>query len=112
VRSQVPDAALAHFTFQDGSARLSASRVEAVSERVMTLTYPSGTVNIDFNAKTLTQTCGFDLNANFGDTALARDSLGAATDSFVCAVLDGTPVEITGGHGLRALDAALKVDGD
>jgi len=78
----------------------------------MRLVYPSGEVVIDFNAKTLTQTAGFDLDANFGDNPLARDSLGAATDSFVSAVLDGTPVEITGGHGLRALDAALKVDGD
>jgi len=76
------------------------------------LTYPSGSVTIDFNAKILTQTAGFDLNANFGDTPLARDSLGAATDSFVSAILDGTPIEITGGHGLRALDAALRVDGD
>lgn len=111
VQSETPDAALAHIRFSSGSARLSASRVEAVSQRVMTLTYPSGEVIIDFNAKTLSQSCGFDLDANFGDNPLARDSLGAATDSFVAAVLDGTPIEITGGHGLRALDAALKVDG-
>lgn len=117
VRSETPDAALAHMKFPHGTARLSASRVEDASERVMTLTYPSGTVMIDFNAKTLTQSdgfkaAGFDLDPNFGDNPLAGDSLGAATDSFVSAVLDGTPVEITGGHGLRALDAALKVDGE
>jgi len=106
------DAALAHLRFSSATARLSASRVDAQSERIMRLVYPSGEVVIDFNAKTLTQTAGFDLDANFGDNPLARDSLGAATDSFVSAVLDGTPVEITGGHGLRALDAALKVDGD
>ena len=113
VRSYTADAALAHMKFPSGgTVRLSASRVEPASERVMTLSYPSGSVTIDFNAKTLTQTAGFDLNVNFGDTPLARDSLGAATDSFVSAVLDGTPIEITGGHGLRALDAALKVDGE
>lgn len=113
VCSDTADAALANIQFASGSsARLSASRVEPASERVMKLTYPSGSVTIDFNAKTLTQTAGFDLNANFGDTPLARDSLGAATDSFVSAILDGTPIEITGGHGLRALDAALRVDGD
>ena len=112
VRSATADAALTHLTFVNGSARLSASRVESKSERVMTLTYPSGKVRVDFNAKTLTQTCDFDLDPNFGDNPLAKDSLGAATDSFVSAILDGTPVEITGGHGLRALDAALKVDGE
>ena len=117
VRSDMPDAALAQIVFPSGTARLSTSRVEEASERVMVLTYPSGTVTIDFNAKTLTQTAGvlaagFDLDANFGDNPLASDSLGAATDSFVSAVLDGTPIEITGGHGLRALDAALKVDGE
>ena len=116
VRSDMPDAALAHIVFPNGTARLSASRVEAASERIMVLTYPSGTVTIDFNAKTLTQSAGilaagFDLDMNFVDNPLARDSLGAATDSFVSAVLDGTPIEITGGHGLRALDTALKVDG-
>ena len=117
VRSETSDAALAQLVFSAGTARLSASRVETASERVMTLTYPSGTVRIDFNAKTLTQSsslleAGFDLDPNFGDNPLAKDSLGAATDSFVSAILDGTPVEITGGHGLRALDAALKVDGE
>ena len=117
VRSDMPDAALAHIVFPNGTARLSASRVEEANERVMVLTYPSGIVTIDFNAKTLTQSAGilaagFDLDMNFGDNSLARDSLGAATDSFVSAVLDGTPIEITGGHGLRALNAALKVDGE
>ncbi len=120
VRSNTPDAALAYIDFGYADfkprARLSASRVEAVSERVMTLTYPSGQVVIDFNAKTLRQSPklgakGFDLDANFGDNPMARDSLGAATDSFICAILDGTPVEITGEHGLRALEAALIVDG-
>ncbi len=113
VRSNTPDAALAYLGFGDkgSKARLSASRVETAPERVMTLTYPSGQVVIDFNAKTLRQNAGFDLDANFGDNPMARDSLGAATDSFICAILDGTPVEITGGHGLRALEAALSVDG-
>ena len=112
VRSKTPDASLAHIKFSHATARISASRVEGASERVMRLVYPSGEVVIDFNAKTLSQTAGFDLNANFGNTALAKDSLGAATDSFVSAILDGTPVEITGEHGLRALNAALKVDGE
>lgn len=110
VRSASPDAALAHIQFPGGRVRLSASRVEAASERVMTLTYPSGLVRIDFNAKTLSQTAGFDLNENFGTNPMAADSLGAAMDSFISAALSGTPVPITGEDGLAALDLALRID--
>lgn len=111
VRSETPDAAIAHFSFDGGGrVRLTASRVEQASERVMTLHYPSGTVSIDFNAKTMVQTAGFDLDSNFAAHPMAKDSLAAAMDSFVSAALDGSAVEITGLHGLHALDLALKID--
>ena len=111
VYSQTSDTAIAELTFPDGYARLDASRVEEEGSRKMFITYPSGMVTIDFNAKTLTHDTPFDLNANFGEMDMARDSLGAATNAFVEAVLDGKPVPITGGNGLRALRAALIVDG-
>ena len=111
IRSATPDAAYARLTFEGASARLEASRVEDVSSRQMQITYPSGVVEIDFNAKTLVHNTSFNLNANFGEDSMARDSLGAATNAFVEAVLDGKPVAITGGNGLRALRAALHVDG-
>ena len=110
VQSDTPDASLAHLQIGGTRVRLSASRVEPASERVMRLTYPSGDVLIDFNAKTLVNHTDFDLNPDFGHSPMAQDSLGAATDSFVSAVLDGTDVEITGGHGLRALNVALQID--
>lgn len=112
VKSETPDQAEARLVFERGAAILEASRVAEVSSRQMTLTYPSGTVEIDFNAKTITHDTDFDLDPNFGETPMARDSLGAATNAFVEAVLDGKPVPITGGNGLRALSAALKVDGE
>ncbi len=112
VRSSAPDMAFANLEFDGGSARLEASRISNASSRMMTITYPSGTVSIDFNAKTLTHDTPFALNADFGDDPMAQDSLGAATNAFVEAVLDGKPVPITGGNGLRALQAALQVDGD
>jgi predicted dehydrogenase len=111
VRSKSADAALAHIKFEGGAcARLSASRVEAASERVMTLTYPSGTVRLDFNAKTLSQTAGFELDENFGESPMAADSLGAAMDSFVAAAFGEMPVPISGEDGLAALDLALRID--
>ena len=112
VRSSAPDMAYANLTFASGKASLEASRVEEESSRMMSITYPSGKVDIDFNAKTLVHDTPFDLNAEFGDDPMARDSLGAATHAFVEAVLDGKPVPITGGNGLRALRAALQVDGE
>ncbi len=111
VKSSSPDAAYACLAFKHGKARLEASRVEEVSSRQMSVTYPSGRVEVDFNAKTLVNTTPFELNDKFGDDPAAKDSLGAATNAFVEAVLDGKPVPITGGCGLRSLSAALTVDG-
>jgi len=107
VRSNHADKAEAVLDFEGTTAWLSASRVAETPKRIMELSYPSGTVEIDFNAKTLTHDTPFDLNANFAESAEARDSLGAATHAFVEAVLDGKPVPITGGNGLRALHYAL-----
>lgn len=113
IRSGQPDAAFCHMIFSDDRrALIEASRVEEVGSRMMTITYPSGDVNIDFNAKTLNHDTSFDLDANFSENPIARDSLGAATNAFVEALLDGKPVPVTGGHGLRALRTALEIDGE
>lgn len=116
VRSHTSDAALALISFPNGSVRLQASRVETASERIMRIVYPIGDIEIDFNAKTLRQSkgvlaAGFDLNENFGQTALASDSLGAGLDSFVASIVDGAEVAISGHDGLLALKAALIIDG-
>lgn len=111
VMSKTPDAAYAALMFDGVRSRLEASRVEAESSRQMRIRYPSGTAEIDFNAKTLTHDTPFDLNTDFANDPMAKDSLGAATNAFVEAVLDGKPVAITGGNGLRALKAGLIVDG-
>jgi len=111
VRSGTPDAALALLEFEDGSARLETSRVEEGYSRVMRLDYPSGSVVIDFNAKTLSHSTPFDLNKDFGADPMAKDSLGAATQAFVEAVLDGKPVPVCAKDGYRAMELALRIDG-
>ena len=110
VRSTTPDMAFGILQYNDTVARLSASRVEAVSERWMTLTYPTGEVHIDFNAKTLTNTTRFALNEKFGEDDIAKDSLAAATDVFVKAILDGTPVLVSAAEGAIAVRAAIAID--
>jgi len=111
VRNRYSDASFAKIIFPEGCiVRLHASRVEDHYRRTMDITYPSGTVSIDYNAKTLTHDTPFDLNANFTQDLLAKDSLYAATNAFVEAILDGRPVPITAEDGYKALEMALIID--
>ena len=111
VRSETYDACLGMLEFPSGAkVKLHASRAEKSSWRVMDITFPSGTVSIDFNAKTLTHDTSFDLSPDFAQDPLAKDSLGAATNAFVQAVLDGKPIPITAQDGYKALEMALIID--
>lgn len=105
------DTAQAKLSFAQGTAQLSANRVEAASTRTLHLTYPSGDVFIDFNARTLTHSTPFDLNPDFGQDARTQDALGVADAAFIDAIITGTNVPITGEDGLAALKVALAVDG-
>lgn len=110
VRSDIPDMAYAILQYGDALVRLSASRVESASERWMKLTYPSGEVCIDFNAKTLTNSTSFALNNAFAENDIAKDSLGAATNNFVQAVLDGNTVLVSAQDGQIAVQVAETID--
>lgn len=112
VESKTPDQARAELSFSDGTAILSASRVEDQVTRQMTLKYPSGSVIIDFAAKTLQHNTPFALNADFGNEAKAADSLGAATHQFISAIVDGADVSANAQDGLNAARVALQIDGD
>ncbi len=112
VYSEKPDAARADLTFRSGArARLEASRCEDGPKRIMQIDYPDGYVRIDFVNKTFEDTTGYGFNPDFADHPIARDSLGAGTNSFVASILDGTPVAISGQAGLDALEMALHIDG-
>ena len=111
-KSATPDVAKGELTFENGTATLTASRLEDDFSRIMDITYPSGTVSIDFNAKTLTHNTPFELNEKFGDDPAAKDSLGAASNAFIEAVLDGKAVPITAEDGYNALKLALCIDGE
>ena len=75
----------------------------------MTVTYASGQVQIDFNAKTLINESEHDLNADFGKSELAKDSLGAATQAFIAAIFDQQPVMVSARDGLIAVNVATQI---
>jgi len=98
--------------FDDGLvARFEASRIAEARERRMWIAFPSGEVEIDFLARTFRNTTRFPLNADFADTAIGRDPLGAALGAFIAAArgeTDHLPAEAE--EGARALDLALAVE--
>lgn len=110
VRSKTADMAYARLRYGRTSAWLSSSRLEDRSERWMKLTYASGEVFIDFNQKVLSNTTSFALDVNFADKEIAKDSLGASTDNFVRAVLDGDPVLVDAEDGAIAVWTAARID--
>ncbi len=111
VYSRTPDAAHAVLVFANGAtARLQASRCEEALKRVMHIEYPDGYVRIDFVNKTFKDTTGYGFNQDFAAHPLAQDSLGAGTSAFTSAILDGTPIVVSGQDGLNATKMALRID--
>ncbi|WP_298912880.1 Gfo/Idh/MocA family oxidoreductase [uncultured Algimonas sp.] len=99
----------AELGYGDMTAYLSASR-NAEPERRWTLRFDAGTVEIDFNAKTLRHDTPFDLDADFGSKPDAADSLAAAFDRFVAACLDGASPLASGEEGLAAVRIAATIE--
>lgn len=104
------DEVRAELGYADFTVYLSASRND-LPNRKWTLRYESGTVQIDFNAKTLTHDTPFHLNERFGDDPRVQDSLASAFDRFVKACLDGEPPLATGQDGRAAVRVASIIEG-
>jgi len=104
------DASLAFLGFGDTKVRLSASRVDEVGARMMRLVYASGEVLIDFNKKILKNSTDYDLDFNFKDNPLAKDSLNAGLDHFVESILYDKPVAISALDGAKAVKIAEIID--
>lgn len=110
ITSTTADITHAKITFADGYAELTASRAADRLKRTMEIEYPSGTIFIDFVAKTISHNTPFDLNLDFSSSQIASDSLGAATESFVASILHGTAPAISAQDGCDALKLALMID--
>lgn len=110
VRSDYPDHMMATLSYSRAEVFLEASRMAMTGKRTMEITYPSGTIFIDFNAKTLEHNTPFDLDSQFSANPLARDSLAAGLDEFISAILERRTPFISVRDGLNAMRVAHVLD--
>jgi predicted dehydrogenase len=118
--SDVEDIANTRIGFANGCvANLTVSRVSLKSERKMKIFEENSYASVDFlnkKIKIVRRRCGRQqggIGALESDEVpfVASDSLQEEISSFVHAVRTGTPPEVTGEDGCRALAAALRVVG-
>ena len=111
-KTKFPDAITTHIDFDGGQrAQLTASRIHEDRERHMEIIYPSGSLKIDFVARTFDNKTGFALNENYADTPGGQDPLGANVQTFIDAVTGKRErPAVTGEEGLDALALILSVD--
>lgn len=102
------DAVEAHLRFATGEARLGASRIAEQRKRAMRVTFPSGEVNVDFLARTMTNTTPFPLDPDFA--AKAPDPLGQNVRAFLAAILTAGASPIPGESGAAAVALAAAID--
>ncbi len=112
VKSKFFDTIESESAFAGGArVRLMASRVADARRRTMRIVYPSGEVNIDFVARTFSNTTSFLLDAGFADTPVGRDPLGANVARFLDAATGvARRPAVTGEEALAALDLILQID--
>jgi predicted dehydrogenase len=111
VKGRTADSIDARLAFGGAEAVFIASRVANERRRFMRAVYPSGEVNIDFLARSFSNTTKFPLNAAFAETRIGADPLGANVAQFIDAVLGvaARPV-VNGEEALAVLELALAVD--
>lgn len=89
--------------------RLAATRVAEGRRRVMRIVYPSGEVNVDFVARTFSNTTPFRLDPGFADKV--RDPLGANVSALIDVIESkAARPPVTGEEGLAALELILAID--
>lgn len=93
-------------TFENGSqARLHASRIAHSRKRGMSVTYPDGTIEIDFMTREINNTSRRTL-----DDLRFDDPLGESVAAFVRTVRDGGAVFVRPEEARHALETALTIE--
>ncbi|MEL7041810.1 MAG: Gfo/Idh/MocA family oxidoreductase [Pseudomonadota bacterium] len=102
------DEATARLNFVIGSAELTASRCHSERDRRMVLTYPSGTIAINFLTRQVENTTPFAVRADVSD--LIPDPLGAADQAFFETALGRRTCAIPGREAARAVHMAEQAE--
>ncbi|RAI58960.1 Gfo/Idh/MocA family protein [Roseicella frigidaeris] len=119
VMSDHPDFVVAQLRFASGAAAtITASRISVGLERRLRLLGPEGETRVDFLARSLERLHpgGAEPVATMPGWGIDRatwtehDSLEAEQTAFTASIEQGAPVEASGEVGLRALDAALRIE--
>jgi predicted dehydrogenase len=106
------DEVFTEIAFADGmDLTVDGSRLDQGRTRAMRIVYPSGLVELDFMARSFSNTAAFALNPDFAETPDGKDPLGASVTAFLDTVRGRAerPL-VTGEEALEALDLALRVE--
>jgi predicted dehydrogenase len=102
------DEATATLNFFHGSAEVTASRCALERDRRMNLTYPSGTVAIDFLTRAVENSTPFNVKADVSE--ILPDPLGAADEAFFAACLGEIHCIIPGREAALAVHMAEQAE--
>ena len=103
------DRAVAELQFGAGqSARLEASRISDDRQRTLRLDFTDGAVEVDFLARTVRNTTGHALNAQFAEAM--PDPLGAADAAFFNACRGAGDCPVPGWEAARAVATAEQIE--
>ncbi len=96
--------------FGHGTAELTASRCADDRDRRMDVTYPSGTISLNFLTRSIENSTGYDITADVSD--IIPDPLGAADEAFFEAALGLRDCPIPGHEAARAVSFAELAEHD
>jgi predicted dehydrogenase len=102
------DEATARLNFAVGRAELTASRCHSERDRRMVLTYPSGTIAINFLTREIENTTPFEVRGDVSDSM--PDPLGAADQAFFASALGLRPCAIPGREAALAVHMAEQAE--
>ena len=102
------DDATAQLGFAIGTAEVTASRCHSERDRRMVLTYPSGTIAINFLTRDIENSTPFEIKIDVSDTL--PDPLGAADEAFFAAALGERICAVPGREAALAVHMAEQAE--
>lgn len=108
VHSGLIDEATAELSFESSIAKIKASRAAPERDRRMSLTYPSGQIEINFLTRSVVNSTPFEVKADVSEAM--PDPLGAADEAFFAACLGERDCAIPGHAAAIAVAFAEQIE--